>query len=176
MAEPDDLEVFGSAPVQAVGAVEGRDFYFRSRHDEWSVEVANASGGMPSDGYPGGFYRSGFAKDASYLPRSRVLHLINRATDEYVRLRHQLPAAYFDTGLTPQLRSALSVEDALLLALALRAPLDIARAVALVGYPTTHVENGLETLTETDEARCLKRGSAVFWLLRETYMWLGFNE
>jgi hypothetical protein len=38
-----------AAPVQAEGMLEGRPFYFRSRHQEWTFAVAERDGVDPVD-------------------------------------------------------------------------------------------------------------------------------
>ncbi|MCG8460697.1 MAG: hypothetical protein MI919_30815, partial [Holophagales bacterium] len=122
MTKPDELEVFGSAPVQPLGTVDGRDFYFRARHDAWSAEVADSLGMLPSDGFSGGLFRHGFQQKASYLALPRVNHLIEKSVDEYVRLREELPKVYFDVGFPEQGPTVLDVDGTALLALALHAP------------------------------------------------------
>src|SRR5262245_3299124 len=77
------FEVFGQCPVQATGEVLGRDLYFRARHGEWSFDVANADGHLPSDGYSGGFYREGQYPDAGYMPHQKAVTLIAKCLREF---------------------------------------------------------------------------------------------
>lgn len=44
-----DYELTGSMPVQGVGTIGGREFYFRARHSNWEFEVADDLGNLPSD-------------------------------------------------------------------------------------------------------------------------------
>jgi hypothetical protein len=39
----------GLCPVQANGQIDGRPFYFRARHDEWSIRIAKFKGGDMDD-------------------------------------------------------------------------------------------------------------------------------
>jgi hypothetical protein len=38
-----------AAPVQAEGVIDGRPFYFRARHEEWTFSVAEQPGLHPAD-------------------------------------------------------------------------------------------------------------------------------
>lgn len=175
MTEEVAIEVFGSEPVQAVGTVGGREFYFRSRHDEWTAEVGNAVGGLPSDGFSGGFYRHGFDKNASYLSRSRVDYLVERSIEEYFAIRKQLPAAYTDLGLSSSDRVTMDVNDVIRVLLALRGPIVTRGLVDAVGGPRRIVDSALAALREQDEVRFRVRGRGKYWLLPETYTWLTFE-
>jgi hypothetical protein len=42
-------EIFGDLPIQALGVVRNREFYFRLRHGEWTFEVADERGDLMSD-------------------------------------------------------------------------------------------------------------------------------
>jgi len=42
-------ELTGASPIQAVGKVHGRDFYFHAKHSQWHFEVADDLGNLPSD-------------------------------------------------------------------------------------------------------------------------------
>lgn len=80
-----EYEIWGSAPVQALGTVLGREFYFRSRHDEWSFEVALENGELPSDvGVEPVFYRTGAFENASYMPLDKGIAIIKRLATEFV--------------------------------------------------------------------------------------------
>lgn len=83
-----EFEIWGSAPVQALGSLSGREFYFRARHDGWSCEVADDCGQLPSDGLANttGFSRSGRYENASYIPLRDALKLINLSLREYLSL------------------------------------------------------------------------------------------
>lgn len=61
-------------PVQARGTIDGRPFYFRARHEHWSLAVARDPGVDPADiDHPGqGFYWEG-VYDLNG-PRERELH------------------------------------------------------------------------------------------------------
>jgi hypothetical protein len=82
-------EVSDEAPVQAFGTVLGRDLYFRARHDQWSFEVEDHAGNMPSDGFhdSDGFYREGKYEKASYMDLTVAVKIINRCLVEYTGIR-----------------------------------------------------------------------------------------
>lgn len=65
-----EFEVYGHCPVQAFGSVLGRELYFRARHGDWSFDVADRDGHLPSDGFSGedGFYSEGRYTDAGRMP------------------------------------------------------------------------------------------------------------
>lgn len=80
-----EYELFGQAPVQALGTLCGREFYFRSRHDEWTFEMADENGDLPSDrGGTTVFYRSEVQPDASYLPLYEAEQIISTLAREYL--------------------------------------------------------------------------------------------
>src|SRR5262249_33731282 len=74
------FEVYGSAPVQAFGKVLGRELYFRARHQQWTFDVANHKGHLPSDGCrdSDGFFREGNYPNASWMPLDRAVIIIVR--------------------------------------------------------------------------------------------------
>jgi hypothetical protein len=80
-----EFEVSGACPVQAVGTVCGRDLYFRARHGEWSFDVANRDGHLPSDGYQvlDGFYREGIDPHNGFMPLSEAVAVIAECLWEY---------------------------------------------------------------------------------------------
>ena len=79
------FEMWGMAPVQALGEVAGRDFYFRARHNEWSCEVSDSDGRLSSDGCsgPDTFYREGRHENASYMKLREALKIIDKCMSEY---------------------------------------------------------------------------------------------
>jgi hypothetical protein len=79
------FEVCGVAPVQGSGSVCGRDLYFRARHDQWSFDVADRAGHLPSDGYQesDGFYREAEYLNASYMPHREAVAIIETCLREY---------------------------------------------------------------------------------------------
>ena len=79
-----EYELFGEAPVQAMGKVAGRDFYFRARHNHWEFEVAMEDGRFPSDlDLPPVFQREGKCRDASFMPTRDAHGIIERCAREY---------------------------------------------------------------------------------------------
>ena len=72
------FEVFGSAPVQATGEVDGRDFHFYARHSEWVCEVADREAGAEA------FMRKGKWKDASFMALRDALEIIDSCLAEYL--------------------------------------------------------------------------------------------
>jgi hypothetical protein len=72
-------ELWGEAPVQALGTISGREFHFLSRHSEWEFEVANEQGKLPSDvREPPVFHRRGKYKNSSYMPVEVAVALIEQ--------------------------------------------------------------------------------------------------
>ncbi|MDB5296131.1 MAG: hypothetical protein JWO31_2114 [Phycisphaerales bacterium] len=43
------FEVYGAAPVQADGTIGNRQFYFRAKHSNWTFEMADDLGELPTD-------------------------------------------------------------------------------------------------------------------------------
>ena len=44
-----DYELTGPDPIQACGTLHGRTFFFIAKHSNWSFEVADELGNLPSD-------------------------------------------------------------------------------------------------------------------------------
>lgn len=77
------FEMWGNDPVQAIGNVGEREFYFRSRHNEWSCEVSNINQQLPSDGQaPDGFIRKGQHSNASYMALREAIRIIDACMTE----------------------------------------------------------------------------------------------
>lgn len=55
----------GSGPVQAWGSVDGKQFYFRARHNRWSFAVAFDPQIDPADI---DFPEQGFYREKAYVP------------------------------------------------------------------------------------------------------------
>lgn len=83
-----EFEVYGACPVQASGTVRGRDLYFRARHGEWTFEVADSAGHLPSDGYSksDGFYREGIDPHNGYMPLPEAIVMVVACLREYTGL------------------------------------------------------------------------------------------
>jgi hypothetical protein len=80
-----NCEIWGNAPVQALGTVAGREFYFRARHTEWTFEVATDDGDLPTDiGAEAVFFREGKHENASWMPLEEAVAIIKRNALEYV--------------------------------------------------------------------------------------------
>lgn len=79
------FEVYGYCPVQGFGTVRGRDLYFRARHNDWSFDVADNAGRLPSDGLAGsdGFYREAHYANAGWMPLPEAVALIERCLRDY---------------------------------------------------------------------------------------------
>ena len=82
-----EYELWGEYPVQALGEIRGRDFYFRAKHSEWEFEVADADGVLPSDGGEDEFVRRGKHPDASHMPHDEAASLIESFLREYAAVR-----------------------------------------------------------------------------------------
>ncbi|MDB5310752.1 MAG: hypothetical protein JWO38_4954 [Gemmataceae bacterium] len=72
------FEVYGACPVQAFGTARGRDLCFRARQGEWSFDVADGAGHLPSDGFrdSDGFYREGIDPHNGYMPLPEAVAVI----------------------------------------------------------------------------------------------------
>lgn len=93
-----EFEIWGSCPAQALGTVVGRELYFRARHDEWSFDIADRNGNLPSNGQaePDSFFRKGKLPKAGWM-----------RTDEAAQLIVSLLSNYADAvlcGIDTQLR------------------------------------------------------------------------
>lgn len=78
----------GYAPVQAEGRVNGLPFYWRSRHEHYSLSVAADPGGDPLHVHEeGGYYRRyryGSGHAASWLPPRTARRLLLRTLADYL--------------------------------------------------------------------------------------------
>jgi hypothetical protein len=83
------FEVYGACPVQVFGTVCGRELYFRARHGEWSFDVADNTGHLPSDDYreSDGFYREGIDPHNGYMPLPEAVAVIAECLREYTGTR-----------------------------------------------------------------------------------------
>jgi hypothetical protein len=78
-------ELWGEAPVQALGTVGGREFYFRARHSAWEFEVANEQGDLPSDvGESLVYHRRGEYMNAGFMSKETAVFLIEKCAQEYL--------------------------------------------------------------------------------------------
>lgn len=78
-------ELWGNAPVQALGTLNGREFCFRARHNEWTFEIAeSATSALPSDGGRGGFVRSGSFSNASFMSPDVAESLIVTCVEQFL--------------------------------------------------------------------------------------------
>jgi hypothetical protein len=82
-------ELWGCAPVQALGTVLERDMYFRARHDGWTFDVADRNGHLPSDGYKesDGFYREATYPNAGFIAHAEAIEIIERCLVDYRKER-----------------------------------------------------------------------------------------
>ena len=78
-----EYELWGAYPVQALGTIRGREFYFHAKYHEWEFEVADARGVLPSDGGNPEFVRRGKHPDASRMPHDEAASLIDSFLREY---------------------------------------------------------------------------------------------
>jgi hypothetical protein len=87
-----DYEIWGAAPVQAIGTAFGRDIYFRARHNEWTFEIADETGNLPSDGQdgPSSFIIRGKDPNASYMPLQDAQRIVEHGLREFAN-RKQSP-------------------------------------------------------------------------------------
>jgi hypothetical protein len=80
-----EFKVCGRCPVQALGAVLKRAIYFRARHNEWSFDVADCSGNLPSDGFrdSDGFYRDGKYVGNCEMPLREAIKVVVKCLREF---------------------------------------------------------------------------------------------
>jgi len=75
----------GHFPVQAEGTINGTPFYFRSRHEHWSMSI----GPNPIDicgGYADGWHKEVvYGNGASWMEVNEVRKLIKKCAREYIR-------------------------------------------------------------------------------------------
>lgn len=86
--------IYGVAPVQAEGTVDGKPFYFRSRGNRWSMRI----GGRDVVGHPEWTYTEAYGDepfDASYITVEEAQTFIEKAVDCY-------RAGMGRTGLPPR--------------------------------------------------------------------------
>lgn len=69
--------VGGCCPVQANGTIRGRQFYFHARHSNWTFEVANDLGELPSDvGGNAVFFLESRHNDAGYMSSAEASRIV----------------------------------------------------------------------------------------------------
>lgn len=100
--ENNDLKligkIYGSAPVQADGTVNGYPFYFRARWDEWSFAISENPNISPVDiqlietGEKYGYFAEGrVGKEweylASYMEVNTVKDIITKCASEYLKTK-----------------------------------------------------------------------------------------
>ncbi len=79
-----EFELFGQAPVQALGRLGTREFYFRARHQHWEFEVALEDGQLGSDlGREPVFLQRGQEPNAGYMTQERACELIRQCVQAY---------------------------------------------------------------------------------------------
>lgn len=81
--------IYGEAPVQADGEVRDRELYFRSRHTDWSFEIADDEGRFPGDGGSPvkGFMREGKHPNASFMTIREAFEIICCSLAEYLEAK-----------------------------------------------------------------------------------------
>jgi hypothetical protein len=88
--------LYGLAPVQAEGTINGFKFYFRSRHNEWTFaiseypEIDPVDIQFPETGKLYGFFAQGeyggtFEYKASYMDNATAMSIIENCSVEYLR-------------------------------------------------------------------------------------------
>jgi hypothetical protein len=80
-----EFHVIGDCPVQGFGKVLDRELYFRARHENWTFDVADCNGSLPSDGGsgPDGFFREGDYQSAGYMPLRDAVKIIVKCLREF---------------------------------------------------------------------------------------------
>ncbi|MDA1051941.1 MAG: hypothetical protein O3C40_15860 [Planctomycetota bacterium] len=69
--------------------MQGRDIYFRARERQWTFDIADVLGNLPSDGRSGadGFYREAKYRDADWMAHDAAVRIIEQCLREYVNDR-----------------------------------------------------------------------------------------
>ncbi len=89
-------KIFGLAPVQAIGTINGFPFYFRGRYNTWTFAISETKEIDPVDiqmnetGKKYGFFAEGeIGKEseylASYLNDEKVLEIVLSCAKEYLK-------------------------------------------------------------------------------------------
>ena len=89
-------KIYGSAPVQADGTINGFPFYFRARWDEWTFAISENPNISPVDiqfietGKEYGYFAEGrIGKEweylASYMEVDMVKDIITKCSNEYLK-------------------------------------------------------------------------------------------
>ena len=79
-----DYELTGSHPVQAVGAVQQVDFYFRAKGNEWEFETNDERGWLFQADDKRAFQRRGQCKDGNVLPHREAAKIIADCVAEFL--------------------------------------------------------------------------------------------
>jgi hypothetical protein len=86
----------GQAPVQGCGRVDGHGWYFRARHEAWSLEIVEDPSIDPetlpvvNDACPGWLAEEGWGSskfEASYMPEEVAWSLVERCFENFRRGR-----------------------------------------------------------------------------------------
>ncbi|MDH5178069.1 MAG: hypothetical protein OEZ39_16315 [Gammaproteobacteria bacterium] len=83
-----ELSGAGSGLVQAYGEITGIELYFRAKYDEWTFDVANDVGMLPSDGGQGGYFKKSKCKNAGYMTLSKAEKIISECIDDYLQKKN----------------------------------------------------------------------------------------
>ena len=88
--------LYGLAPVQAEGTINGFLFYFRAKYNEWTFaiseypEIDPVDIQFPDNGKKYGFFAQGqyggeFESKASYIDNDTAMNIIENCLSEYLR-------------------------------------------------------------------------------------------
>ena len=76
-------EIYGECPVQGEGTIDGVEFYFRARHNRWSLTIGDWS--LPNGEW---FYAESYGSiphEAGYMTEDEARAFIQKAAKIYVR-------------------------------------------------------------------------------------------
>jgi hypothetical protein len=87
--------IYGTAPVQAEGTINGFLFYFRARHDQWTfavseypeidpVDIQTTETGKQHGYFASGQYGNEFDYAASYMEIDHVKEIIHQCSRDYL--------------------------------------------------------------------------------------------
>ena len=80
-----EYEIDDGPPIQALGTIAGREFYFHSKHSNWSFEVANDLGDLPTDvGGESVFHLQSRHNNAGRMPLGEACEIVERCAEFFL--------------------------------------------------------------------------------------------
>ena len=76
-----EVDIYGHCPVQGEGTINGMPFYFRARHDAWSMTVEDDP--VTASIFGKGWQRTGQHENASWMNHDEARAIIEKCAKEY---------------------------------------------------------------------------------------------